>query len=77
MTLLNDLVISERPGIVFIDTVWRATKRRLNKEDEVNIIMTPVVSIAQSCDVSIIGLMHLSKDKDILAAVLRVCPVAS
>ena len=66
VTLLNDLVISERPGIVFIDTVWRATKRRLNKEDEVNIIMTPIVSIAQSCDVSIIGLMHLSKDKDTL-----------
>jgi AAA domain len=64
--LLGDLVASERPGLVFIDTVWRATRRRLNKEDEVNAIMTPIVSIAQSCDTSIMGLMHLSKDKDTL-----------
>ena len=28
--------------------------------------MTPIVSIAQSCDVSIMGLMHLSKDQDTL-----------
>ena len=66
MKLLGDLVASERPGLVFIDTVWRATRRRLNKEDEVNAIMTPIVSIAQSCDVSIMGLMHLSKDQDTL-----------
>jgi AAA domain len=64
--LLGDLVASERPGLVFIDTVWRATKRRLNKEDEVNMLMTPIISIAQSCDVSILGLMHLSKDQDTL-----------
>ncbi|MFI5454203.1 MAG: AAA family ATPase [Isosphaerales bacterium] len=64
--LLNDLVASEHPGLVFIDTVWRATRRRLNKEDEVNALMTPIVSIAQSCDVSIMGLMHLSKDQDTL-----------
>ena len=64
--LLNDLVASERPGLAFIDTVWRATRRRLNKEDEVNAPMTPIVSIAQSCDVSIMGLMHLSKDQDTL-----------
>ena len=66
VTLLADVVLSERPGIVFIDTVWRATRRRLNKEDEVNAIMTPIVSIAQSCDVAIMGLMHLSKDQDTL-----------
>ncbi len=47
-TLLDDLVASEQPGLVFIDTVWRATRRRLNREDEVNAIMTPIVSIAQA-----------------------------
>jgi AAA domain len=64
--LLADLVASERPGLAFIDTVWRATRRRLNREDEVNAIMTPIVSIAQSCDVSIMGLMHLSQNLDTL-----------
>jgi hypothetical protein len=64
--LLRELIESERPGLVFIDTVWRATRRRLNREDEVNTIMTPIVTIAQECDVSIMGLMHLSKDMDTL-----------
>ncbi len=64
--MLAELVASERPGLVFIDTVWRATRRRLNKEDEVNTLMTPIVSIAQMHDVAILGLMHLSKDQDTL-----------
>ena len=66
LDLLRELIETEHPGLVFIDTVWRATRRRLNREDEVNTIMTPIVSIAQECDVSIIGLMHLSKDQDTL-----------
>jgi AAA domain len=64
--LLADLVAAERPGLVFIDTVWRATKRRLSKEEEVNALMTPIVNIAQECGVSIMGLMHLSKEQDTL-----------
>jgi len=66
LDLLRELIETEHPGLVFIDTVWRATRRRLNREDEVNAIMTPIVSIAQECDVSILGLMHLSKDQDTL-----------
>jgi len=64
--LLRELIESERPGLTFIDTVWRATRRRLNREDEVNMIMTPIVTIAQECDAAIMGLMHLSKDMDTL-----------
>ncbi len=64
--LLRELIETEHPGLTFIDTVWRATRRRLNREDEVNTIMTPIVSIAQECDASILGLMHLSKDMDTL-----------
>ncbi len=64
--LLRELVENEHPGLTFIDTVWRATRRRLNREDEVNTIMTPIVTIAQECDASIMGLMHLSKDMDTL-----------
>ena len=64
--LLRELIENEHPGLTFIDTVWRATRRRLNREDEVNTIMTPIVTIAQECDASIVGLMHLSKDMDTL-----------
>jgi hypothetical protein len=64
--LLRELIENERPGLTFIDTVWRATRRRLNREDEVNAIMTPIVTIAQECDATIMGLMHLSKDMDTL-----------
>jgi|SRR5271166_1072054 len=66
LDLLRELIETEHPGLVFIDTVWRATRRRLNREDEVNTIMTPIVSIAQQCDAAIMGLMHLSKDQDTL-----------
>jgi hypothetical protein len=66
LDLLRELIENERPGLTYIDTVWRATRRRLNREDEVNTIMTPIVSIAQECDAAIVGLMHLSKDMDTL-----------
>ncbi|MBV8126803.1 MAG: AAA family ATPase [Planctomycetaceae bacterium] len=64
--LLRELVENEQPGIVVIDTVWRATRRKLSKENEVNLLMDPIISIAQECDVSILGLMHLSKDAETL-----------
>jgi hypothetical protein len=66
VALLRELIETERPGLTFIDTVWRATRRRLNREDEVNTVMTPIVTIAQECDASIVGLMHLSKEMDTL-----------
>ena len=64
--LLRELIENEHPGLTFIDTVWRATKRRLNREDEVNALMNPIVTIAQDCDAAMMGLMHLSKDHDTL-----------
>ena len=36
---LRELIIIERPGLVFIDTVWHATKRKLCREDQVNEII--------------------------------------
>jgi hypothetical protein len=66
ISMLANLIAIEKPGLVLIDTVWRATRRRLNKEDEVNALMTPIISIAQHYDVAIMGLMHLSKDLDTL-----------
>jgi hypothetical protein len=63
---LRGRVEGERPGLVVIDTVWRATRRRLSREDEVNILMDPLITMAQECDTAILGLMHLSKDDETL-----------
>jgi hypothetical protein len=63
---LRERVEIERPALTIIDTVWRATRRRLSKEDEVNMLMDPLISIAQDCDTTLWGLMHLSKDAETL-----------
>ena len=64
--LLAELIENEKPGLAFIDTVWRATRKKLCREDEVNKFIDPIISIAQQTDTSIVGLMHLSKDMDTL-----------
>jgi hypothetical protein len=63
---LRDRIAAEKPGLIVIDTVWRATHRRLSREDEVNDLMDPIITIAQQFDVAILGLMHLSKDQETL-----------
>lgn len=63
---LRELVEVERPGLVVIDTIWRATRRKLFREDEVNALLDPIVRIAQECDVAVLGLMHLSKSGETL-----------
>jgi hypothetical protein len=63
---LRGRVEADRPGIVFIDTVWRATRRKLSREDEVNALMDPIIAIAQDFDVAIVGMMHASKDGETL-----------
>lgn len=63
---LRERVMAERPGLVFIDTVWRSTRRKLCREDEVNILMDPLIAIAQECDVAIVGMMHASRDGETL-----------
>jgi hypothetical protein len=63
---LRERVAIERPGLVYIDTTWRATHRKLCREDEVNLLMNPIVAIAQEHDVAILGMMHQSKDGETL-----------
>jgi hypothetical protein len=63
---LRERVEAERPGLVFIDTVWRATRRKLSREDEVNALMDPIIAIAQDLDVAVTGLMHASRDGETL-----------
>jgi AAA domain len=66
LDMLRDRVVAERPGMIVIDTVWRATRRKLAKEDEVNALLDPIITMAQTCDVTILGLMHLSKSQETL-----------
>jgi hypothetical protein len=66
VALLREFIESERPGLVIIDTIWRATRRHLSREDEVNLLMDPIISIAQETETTILGLMHLSKDAETL-----------
>jgi hypothetical protein len=63
---LRHRVECERPGLVVIDTVWRATRRRLFRKDEVNALMNPVITMAQETDTAVLGLMHLSKADETL-----------
>jgi AAA domain len=63
---LRERVEAERPALTIIDTVWRATRRRLSREDEVNMLMDPLITMAQDHDTAILGLMHLSKDAETL-----------
>ncbi len=63
---LGDRVRAEQPAFVVIDTIWRATRRRLHREDEVNALFDPLITMAQQCDTALLGLMHLSKDHETL-----------
>jgi hypothetical protein len=63
---LRERVERDRPGLIIIETVWRATRRRLSREDDVNTLLDPIIAIAQECDVAIIGSMHASKDGETL-----------
>jgi hypothetical protein len=63
---LRERILIERPGLVVIDTVWRATRCKLSHADEVNQVMDPIIAIAQECDVAILGMMHASKDGETL-----------
>jgi len=64
--LMRELVEAERPGLVVIDTVWRATRRKLRCEEQVNLLFSPIIDIAQTTDTAFVGLMHLSKDGETL-----------
>ena len=46
--LLRERVQIEKPGLVIIDTLWRATRRKLFKEDEVNALLNPLITITRN-----------------------------
>jgi hypothetical protein len=63
---LRQRVERYRPGLVIIDTLWRATQRKLYQEVEANLVVEPLIDIAQKHDVAILALTHLSRDKETL-----------
>ena len=63
---LTEFIEGERPGLVIIDTLWRATKKRLYQEEQVNVIAEPLINIAQTYEIPIVASMHLSKDSETL-----------
>jgi hypothetical protein len=64
--LMEHYVVNEHPGIIFIDTIWRATARRMKVEEEVNALFDPIIEIAQKTNATIFCASHLSKDGDTL-----------
>src|SRR5262249_25256134 len=54
------------PGLVVVDTVWRATRKQLHHADQVNDLVNPLITMAQETDTTFWGLMHLSKDNETL-----------
>jgi hypothetical protein len=56
----------EGPGFIVIDTIWRATKKQMKVEEDVNAIFDPIIEIAQKTGCTIICASHLSKDGDTL-----------
>jgi hypothetical protein len=61
---LRERIEADKPGLVIIDTLWRATRRKLHVATEVNDLINPLIAIAQELDVAFLALMHLSKGED-------------
>jgi hypothetical protein len=64
--LLEHYIINEHPGIIFIDTIWRATTKKMKLEEEVNELFDPILEIAQKTNSTIFGASHLSKEGETL-----------
>jgi hypothetical protein len=56
----------ERPGLIFIDTIWRATNKQMKVEEDVNALCGPLLEIAQQSGSTIFIASHISKDGDTL-----------
>ncbi len=57
---LRQRVEAYRPGLVFIDTLWKCTRQNLCSAREVNLVVDPLITIAQEADAAIVAMMHLS-----------------
>jgi hypothetical protein len=64
--LLATIIERMRPIYLVIDTLWRASRRHLYREDEVNELFNPIIELCQQYETTILALMHLSKDQETL-----------
>jgi hypothetical protein len=66
MRLMAHYADIERPGLIFIDTVWRATHKQMKIEEDVNALFDPILDIAEKTGCTVFCASHLSKDGDTL-----------
>jgi hypothetical protein len=57
---------NEKPAFICIDTIWRATNKKMKLEEDVNSVFDPIIEIAQRTGCTILCASHLSKDGDTL-----------
>lgn len=66
LVALADRIRAAAPGLVFIDTVGMTTSRNLCRPEDAREFFGPLMDLAASSGVAVVGLTHLSKDKEAL-----------
>lgn len=66
MDKLAERIERDRPAVAFVDTVWRATQKRMHKPEDVNALVGPLLTVAHDFDVTFILNMHLSANEETL-----------
>jgi hypothetical protein len=66
LAALAKRIEGERPGLVIVDTVGMTTGRNLCRPEDARAYFSPLMEIAQRCEVAFLCLTHLSKDGESL-----------
>ncbi|MEW4568503.1 AAA family ATPase [Tautonia sp. JC769] len=66
LTKLADRIVSEKPGLVIVDTVGMSTGRNLCKPEDANAYFGPLMDIAQATGRAFLLLTHLSSSGEAL-----------
>jgi hypothetical protein len=68
---LDEYIPLIRPALIVIDSLTFATRRDLCRQNEVKVLMSPLQAIAQNHRVTIVPLLHLSRDGQALGRRIR------
>jgi hypothetical protein len=66
LAALGDRIKAASVPLAVIDTVGMVTSRNLSRPDEARKFFAPILELCQQTGVALLGLTHLSKDKEIL-----------